>query len=408
MQISILIPSRNGLEFLQWSYPSIVKNYENHDVELLILDDLSDKDDTWNWLVELSKNDSRVKIFRNTGKERLGISGGYKFLAQHATKYVICHWHNDMFMAEGTLDSVQKYLFSPTGGGMLYPERNVVLSLTRIEPPIYPPGPEKITWKEGPIEIEDWDEEKFNSFYSVAAREWNGKVTGGHFAPFFMFRFEYEKIGGNDTKTFPLQSREDSDFAFRLVLAGYETKQIPVFTYHFASRGNRRSKYEAGSFIDNPRWIEHNIRASRNFIRKWQTFNLHDEFLKPIPPVRYRIGFVIENCTIEQLYNLEPWCDHITVDLDEDTISRYIESEQSNTTVDLESKIDIYGRVSYIPNIIVQFDGSKLMKEDYINLTNLSSILSFSCDGPGEYELGTLKVYVKDLTQYQNSLIICE
>lgn len=77
MNISILIPSRNGLEFLQWSYHSIRKNQGNHNVELLILDDFSDKDDTWKWLQDQSILDANLQIFRNEGPERWGISGGF-------------------------------------------------------------------------------------------------------------------------------------------------------------------------------------------------------------------------------------------------------------------------------------------------------------------------------------------
>ena len=80
MNISILIPSRNNLEFLKLAYSSIRKNQGNHFVEILVLDDKSDKDNTWECCLETMQNDPNFKDFKNNRKERLGISGGYKFL----------------------------------------------------------------------------------------------------------------------------------------------------------------------------------------------------------------------------------------------------------------------------------------------------------------------------------------
>lgn len=80
MNISLLIPSRNNIEFLKLAYSSIRKNQGNHYVEILVLDDKSDKDNTWEWCEEIMQIDPNFKAFKNNRKERLGISGGFKFL----------------------------------------------------------------------------------------------------------------------------------------------------------------------------------------------------------------------------------------------------------------------------------------------------------------------------------------
>jgi len=417
MNISILIPSRNGLEFLQWSYNSIRRNQGSHDVEILILDDFSDKDDTWKWLSEISKEDKNLRIFRNAGPDRYGISGGYKFLSLRATKEIIAHWHNDMFMVEGTLDVIEEEMYETEKVDMGYgeywtnfiPLKKNVICLTRIEPPIYnKPGlyPEKIIWEDAPIEIEDWNEQNFLNYLAIAKKLWNDRMTGGHFAPFFMFRDEYMRLGGNDIDNFPLQAREDSDWAFRLVLDGFETIQIPTFVYHFASRGNRRSKYEAGTYIDNPKWKEIDIKSTRNFIRKWQTMNLHDEYLKPKKPIRYNIGFVVKNCSYNLLYNLEPWCDHIQCDIEREIVDRYVEFEQPNTKFDLRRRIN--SPLPKVPDIIVEIDGFKFNQDDMNYICYLCDILTDSGEENSEMGIGNLRLNIGKLNHHERNLIVCK
>lgn len=406
MNLSLLIPSRNNLEFLKLCYSSIRKNQGNHHVEILVLDDKSDKDNTWEWCLEIMQNDPNFKAFKNNRKERLGISGGFKFLSQQATQDVIGHFHADMFMVESTLDAVEKYLFS---SGIIEGKYNKVVCLTRIEPPIYTkPGlyPEKIIWKDAPIEIEDWDEQKFLDFLPTAKKMWNGKITSGHFVPFFMFREEYNSLGSNDLDNFKFQAREDSDLAFRLVLAGYETIQIPTFCYHFASRGNRRAKDNSGSWVDSPEWQEIDRKSTRNFIRKWGTFHpLHDDELKPRKPKVYNIGFILQNLTWDLLYHLEPWCQRMIIPtLDQKLIDNYVEKEQPNTPFNLKEKLSYGGCKT---DIIVEIDGQTFNNDDYNFIQQLSMILEDSGE-IGEFKLGNLKITVKSLQTYEHELIVCK
>lgn len=445
MKISILIPSRNNLGFLQLAYNSIRKHQGNHFVEILVLDDISDKDGTWDWCEEISSFDLNFKAFQNKRKERLGISSGYKFLSQQATQEVICHFHADMVMTEGTLDAVERELFPqsffkhtphglekrsidlcfrhPVTDILHFPYFKKVVCLTRIEPPIYnKPGvyPEKIIWAESPPQAENWNDDYFKAFLPKLKNLWNNKTTGGHFAPFFMFREEYNRLGGNDIDNFPKQAREDSDFAFRLVLDGFKTIQIPHFVYHFASRGNRRSQHESGNFIDNPEWQEIEQKSVRNFIRKWGTMKLHDDDLTPIKPVKYNIGFRIKNCSPAFLWHLEPWCSQCFVSFalgysDIYEICEYIKIEQSNTTVDIESKItpELSDPDKWTePDIWVDIDIEKISEFEYNRfqtgyLQNLSEIITQSGE-IGQFELGNLKITINAMNHYENDLIVCK
>lgn len=415
MKISILIPSRNGQEFLEWAYKSIRKNEGDHYVKILVLDDISDKDDTWEWCESTMKTDPMFKAFQNETGTRFGISSGYKYLSKFATEDVICHWHNDMFMTEGTLDAIEDVLFERERVDIGYGDywtnfkplvKNVVC-LTRIEPTIYCEAglyPEKIVWDDAPIELVDWNEQKFIDYLPTAQRLWNNKTTEGHFAPFFMFRKEYLELGSNDTINFPFQAREDSDWAFRLALAEFNTVQIPHFVYHFASRGNRRSKHESGNFVDNPEWQQIEYRSVRNFIRKWQTLNLHDDFLKPAKPVRFKTIFKVKRCTPYLLNTLEPWCDYFDCDLPVQLIEEYVEKEQPNTAFDLSLKL--FG-LPDIQNIVIEINGMNFSNDDFKYIQNLSEIITDSGE-IGEFSLGNLDITINDLTHYEKDLIVCK
>lgn len=364
MQVTILIPTRNGAEFLEWSYNSIRKNQGNHDVEILIFNDNSYKDNTNELLQRLKEKDSKLTVFSNTG-ERKGISGAYTFLAKQVKTKYLMHFHNDMYLCEGALDLIEKQ-FIEHG-------EKIAVCLTRIEHSMgYQPGPEKIIWDDAPLELEDWNEDAFLNDLPKLKSAWNNQLTGGHFAPFCMKTSVYHELGGVDDVTFPLQSREDSDWAFRLVLAGISTIQIPQFVFHFASRGNRRNKYETNTMTDNPQWVAHNMKATRNFLRKWGTLNLHDKYLEPSLPKLYNVGFSIpgELSSYQLLELLEPWCRTVWL---EDTLNNrkivnsYIESEQPNTAFDLFKRIVLIDKTkpSTMNDFVVTINQNRFTANDF-------------------------------------------
>ena len=254
---------------------------------------------------------------------------------------------------------------------------------------------------------DEFSEQKFLDFLPIAKKLWNENKTGGHFVPFFMFRKEYNSLGSNDLDNFKFQAREDSDFAFRLVLAGYKTIQIPTFVYHFGSRGNRRAKDNSGTWKDSSEWQQIELRSIRNFIRKWKTIRMHEEDLTPLKPKVYNIGFKLNNATYEAIEWFEPWCDQLYTDLigdDTRIIDLYIEREQPNTKFNLREKID---PPSLNTNIIVEFDTQRLDQNDVNNLQHLSEIISQSGE-IGEFELGNLRITIKSLQTYEHELIVCK
>ena len=203
--ISFIQPSRNNLKYLKWSYNSIRKNLDPIH-EICMADDFSN-DGTWEWLQKIAKEDKNVKIHRNEGPERLGHTILYDTLVNdYATNDIVMIYHADMYAAPGLDEEINIHI-AP----------GVVVSATRIEPPLHPDGPEKILEDFG-IEPEEFDEDRFLRFAEQNKEKNAYKCTEGIFAPWAMYKDDFQKIGGHDPLYAP-QSKEDSDIFNRFLLA---------------------------------------------------------------------------------------------------------------------------------------------------------------------------------------------
>jgi len=400
--ISFIQPSRNNLKYLKWSYNSIRKNL-GYRHEICWADDFSD-DGTWEWMKGIAEKDENVKIHRNEGPTRLGHTILYDTLVDMATSDIVMIYHADMYACPGLDEEILKHI-----------EPGKVVSATRIEPPLHPDGPEKIL-KDFGIEPEEFEEQKLLSWLNNT--DTGKKPTEGIFAPWAIYKDDFTSIGGHDPLYAP-QSKEDSDIFNRFQLAGYDLVQTwSGYVYHMTCRGSRfkdgAMRNPAGQVFmkgrESSEWLAQNLRSSRNFIRKWGHMVQHDEYLKPIVPPKYDVGFVAYNCNKQMLYELEPWCSKIYLDLRKnDVISEYRKEEQQNTQFDLDERIKLYGtnKISEIHDICVEFDASKLNNENFQVLVNLSKMLQDSGE-IGEMEYGIFKFYIKSLETYEKNLIVCK
>ena len=397
-KITFVIPSRNNLEFLKLSYRSIRNLIRTHDI--LVLDDYS-IDGTKEWLESL--DDENLITYYNPGPERIGIVGMFDKGIELARTEIIFAFHADMIAGPNLDTNILKHLKSGT-----------VVSATRIEPPLHPSGPEKITqaWGNEPEDI------NFNGIINSIGhfeKQHKDKVTEGIFAPWCMYKSDYLAIGGHD-ELFAPQSKEDSDLFNRFVLNGYNVVQSwDGLVYHFTSRGSRFNKYSGGEAgKDSPEWQYTTTKNARNFIRKWGHFVKHTELMKPIIPHKYNIAFVMNNGNLQLLQALEPWCDRIYTEEVFNVVGRandYIEMEQDNTKFDLTKRVLIKDENDpYAENdIVVEFDANHLVQEDFNTIQHLSDIVTQTCkdveDFQGEYQLGNLKVTIMNLETHEHELI---
>jgi len=415
--ISFIIPSRNNLKYLKQAYHSIRTNTE-HQHEICIASDFSD-DGTVEWAQEIMETDSNVKLHINDGPTRLGHTILYDTLINdYASHDRVIIFHADMVLCPGADEEIDKYL-----------EPGVVVSLTRIEPPLHPPGPEKIIADYG-IEPEEFDTEKFLQELPTYKQD---KVTEGIFAPWAIMKEDFQSIGGHDPLFAP-QSKEDSDIFNRFLLNGYRFVQTwKGFVYHMTCRGSR---FKDGA-MRNPdgqvfmkgresdEWLAQNQRSTRNFIRKWGHFVRHDSYMKPIVPHKYDIGFVIDGLStlsvehgVNILQTLEPWCSKVYVDVPE-TIDEYINSEQPNTDFDLNERVqhhmilrpDLWTKESGVPeemqlnhDIVVRFNCFDIDQDSMNVITQLADILDDSGE-IGNFELGIFNIEIKSIKYYEKELI---
>ena len=385
-KITFVLPSRNNLEFLQLAYKSIRNLETKH--EVLVLDDAS-TDGTQEWIKSL--NDEDLITYHNPGPERIGIVGMFDKGIEMARTEIIFAFHADMVACKDLDKNILKHLKPGT-----------VISATRVEPPLHPPGPEKITVDFG-VEANEFS---FVKWYTESEELKQDKVTEGIFAPWCMYKSDYLAIGGHD-ELFAPQSKEDSDLFNRFVLNGYQVLQSwDGLVYHFTSRGSRFNKHAGGGAGKNSEeWLYTTNKNARNFIRKWGHFVKHDALMKPIIPPKYDIGFVVHKCNLQLLQALEPWCSTLYTD-DEMGIleAAYYELEQKHTSIDLKSKLKV---IKYtIPNndIVVEFDATKLTQESFNILNQLPEIIQESGD-IGSFELSIFKIDIKNMVEYQNNLI---
>ena len=398
MKISIIQPSRNNLKYLKWSYDAIRKNQGQHTVEICVADDFSDKDNTWQWCQEMMQTDPHFKAIRNEGPSRLGHTILYDQLVNEVASHDICMiYHADMYLCPGALDHIEQHV------GL-----KKIVSLTRIEPPLHPPGPEKILLDCG-IEPEEFDEDKLlhniEMEYDIIYKD---KTTEGIFAPWAFMKTDFQEINGHDPLYAP-QSKEDSDIFNRFQLNGVTFIQTwEGLVYHMTCRGSRFNPTLTTPGQNSPEWEAQNQRSTRNFIRKWGHFCKHDEFMKPIVPPKYNIAFRVTNCNMSMVEALEPWCDRIYIDNDMQVlIDSYIEKEQPNTKFDLTKRVFCigYNDPEGENDIVVDIDGKRFGNNEYYLIQQLTEIIKDSGE-PGTFKLNSLQVTIITLQSYEQDLIV--
>lgn len=380
--ISFIIPSYNNLQHLKNVYYSIQKH--EPEAEVILLDDGS-TDGTWEWI----QQQGCVK-FRS--EERVGHTILYDKGIELATNEIVGILHADMIVGPNYSKNLLKHL---------KPGR--VVCATRIEPPLHPEGKEKIIMDFG-MDFDSLNVLGFELYCKELQIEFQDKTTKGMFAPWILYKQDFQAIGGHDPLFAPFPY-EDSDIFQRWILKGYELVQSrDAFVYHLTCRGHRWNE-QVGK--DDEYYKQVSRKAARNYLRKWGSWIANDEFQYPIIRPKYNIAYVVKNCTLSLVELLEPWCDRLYIEDDMQVITdSYVNREQKDTQFNLRKRILTLGYNDPLGenDILVEFDGKLLTSESFQILNQLPQIVEDSGE-VGTFELGIFKVTINSIVDYKEKLI---
>jgi GT2 family glycosyltransferase len=387
------ITSKNNLRYLKYAISYIKDNCFNKNHEILIFID-SDNDGTEEWC-KLNE----VKYIKNPNQELYGIGRAYNLLVENATTEFIVIYHADMIAGKNMDLNLYKN-WKP----------NTVVSATRIEPPLHPSDPAKIVenfglWPEKDIQ-DGFKEETFNSFVEESLIKFEGKTTNGIFAPWLIHKDNFNDVKGHD----PIMKShsEDRDLFNRFLLNGYDIIQSwDALVYHLTCRGGQFEHANSTKDLQTKSedWNKLAQNQTREFIRKWSTPPLYDEYQYPIVSPKYNIAYVVKKCNIELLGVLEPWCDRIYIE-NQDMVDIYIDREQPNTSFDLSKRVFIESNNDpHSENdIVIEFDATQLTQQNFQLLQQLPSIIKESGE-IGKFELDIFTIEINHLEEYTKNLI---
>jgi glycosyltransferase involved in cell wall biosynthesis len=388
--VTFIIPCRNNLKYLKQAVHSIEDNYNDYH-QIVILDDASN-DGTWEWIESLNK--PYIKTYRNEGPDRVGHTVLYDIGISLAETPVVTILHSDMIVTPNYVGNMLKNL-TPLS----------VVSATRIEPPLHPPGPEKYV-KDFGMEPETFDNSAFQKFVYETEYVMENKTTQGIFAPWMLYKEDFRSMGGHD-KLFAPMELEDSDIFNRFHLCDYKLIQSrDAFVYHMTCRGSRfKDGIEIEKEIpmpdgtiwykpkDSKEYLELRQNKFKEWWRKWHTDVLHDDLMMPIVPNRYDTTFVVHNCHPQLLQALEPWCDRLYVDCQYD---EYLIKEQKETMFDISDKIHSIGD-EMKGDVHIMFDASKLTNENFTQFMKNIPFIIQQTDCVGSFEWDVFQLHIFNL-----------
>jgi hypothetical protein len=282
-----------------------------------------------------------------------------------------------------------------------YHKRGSVVCSTRIEPPLHPPGPEKIV-KDFGMWPEDFDNKKFNEYVWYLSQN-APKITKGIFAPWLIDRRDH--LGHDDIFKSVF---EDTDLFRRFILSGYNIVQSwESLVYHLTCRGGQflgAEKIEDFQKKDDL-WLKNNRISMLEYIRKWGGYPIDVSPCEPKPNIKYNIAYVVKHANMQAVEALEPWCDRLYID-DDLIIDSYREKEQSNTNFDLTKRVLTieYNDPKAENDIVIEFDAKDLNQESFAILQQFPQIIEQSGD-IGEMELHPFKLSIFSMNSYEKDMI---
>jgi hypothetical protein len=328
-----------------------------------------------------------------------GIAAIYNDIVKKATTELILIYHADMIAGKDLDVNLYKHW-----------NRGLIVSATRIEPPLHPEDPAKLVkdfgmWPEETVE-DGFKKNKFDQFVQQTQMLNKDKITKGVFAPWLVHKQDYWKVGGHDE--YLNSHSEDRDLFNRFLLEGFDFVQSwDALVYHLTCRGGQfeHAKTTKDLKLRSANWNELARKNTKEFLRKWGTLPRYDEYQYPIVPPKYDIGIRVKKCNLQLLERLEPWCSTILIEEQMHLLATvYKEQEQATTRTDLDAKIRIAPCEVLSNEILVEIDGNTFTQQDFQYIQQLNDIV-YENNELGYFELGNLKITINSLESFEKDLI---
>ena len=381
--LTIVIPSYNNIEYLKLCYNSIRES--DSSVKLIIFNDGS-SDGTTEWLESITDENLQYETY----EERIGHTILYDKGFQMAQTEYVGILHADMVVSKHTIPNIIDKL-----------ERNTILSVTCIEPPIHPEGAEKVQMDFG-MYPNEFKYDDFTVFCEKYGNDVSGQTHDSLFAPWFIHKEEYmNRIGKHDTLFAPY-GWEDSDIFVRMALADFDIVRLKdTFVYHFTQRGHKWRNGQLGDF--NSDYKKQMMNMQREFIRKWGTDMCRDNEHRPVKILKYDIGLVLDNAREDVVGYLEPYFS--TIYCDTEIAVDYLSSELRLTNTDINTKFKPLDSETD-NDMVVKCNCDDLLADQnrFQFLTVLPMVIT-DTNSLGKFRYDVFDISVNKLTEYQNSLV---
>ena len=247
--------SKHEKSYIELLLQSLLNGIDVNLHDILVFVD-SDNENTTEMLIQQKELFPNLTIVKNNGTP-VGYAGNSNWMFNHAKTEIVSYLQSDQIVG---LEYDKRILSHLTD--------NMILSSTRVEPPIHAPHDNSITYvRDFGLTPDTFD---YSSFIHFSEQVKNStKLTNYFFAPFTMYKNVWSKIGGYDCSF--LKSREDSDIALRFCLNNTKLVQCwDASVYHFTCTSSRSWALKENR---NKNINEENDKIElARFVNKWHTF----------------------------------------------------------------------------------------------------------------------------------------
>ena len=404
----------NEINHVKLLFSSLNKNLSSKEHEIIVFVD-SDNQGTFEWLLTQKDTFPNLKILKNNLPICYGYSRNINEMFEQASNDIVSYLQSDMVICKDYDKIVLEHV-----------KPGIFLCATRVEPPLHPPGPEKITQDFGL----DPTLFKLDAFTQFAEQNKSDKMTGDFFAPFTLYKKDWIDVGGHNTLF--RRSREDSDVLIRLVLNGVKVVQTwEALVYHFTCTSSRGPAWFNKQDMQAQQRLKIQQEADRwelcRFTITWGAFKHGDLTKEGYEKSKYyNVVANIKNIKdINTFYNFEMFFNQVYVE-DENIITQMqtIYDNQHKAANHLLNITDeVWEEYKYMYNklnasdriihsnfldkeekdIIVEFDLEKV-DYSYVNsfLIHLQQIID-ETEELGEFEYGPFKFTINKKINVANS-----